>query len=211
MMMSWKFIKSAISATLFGVVFYGCMQSDYTRLVKTELGKGIRQDSILFGINFGDTRGDFFGKCFDLNKKQLISQGPNSQSVQYIFTDSLVHHEPIQLRLLFYPTFDKDEKISDMELEFSYMGWAPWNRSLQSDSLEVKVMELLKQWYKGNEFVSAKANNIKFPVKLDGNRRILVYVLDPQSVGVRIQDILHPKFKHSISHSRGKKSNEKQD
>ncbi len=180
------------------------MQSDYTKLVKSELAKDVRQDSLLFGIYFGDTRDEFFGKCFDLNQQQLISQGPNSQSVQYIFTDSLVHHVPTEMKLLFYPSFDDEDKISDMELEFSYTGWSPWSTRLQSDSLEVKVFALLKQWYKGNDFVIAKTDNIDFPVKVDANRRILVYTLDTQSVGVRIQDILHPKFMHSISKGRVK-------
>lgn len=197
--MNWRCMRYAISMVVLSAVLSGCFESDYTKLVKSELAKGIRQDSLLFGIEFGDTRNDFFGKCFDLNKKRLVSQGPGNTTVQYIFKDSLVHDEPAEIRLLFYPTFDEKEAIDEMGLEFSYTGWAPWNAPLQSDSLKLKAMELLMLWYKGNEFVMANVDDKKIPVKLDGNRRILVYEKDPQSVAVRIQDILHPRFRHSVN------------
>ena len=193
-----RYILYPISLFAFATLCSGCFQSDYTRLVKSELAKDVRQDSLLLGIKFGDSRNDFYGKCFDLNKKELVSQGPGNTSVQFLFKDSLVHSKPTQLRLLFYPKFDKQEVIEEMGMELSYLGWAPWNKALQSDSLKVKTMELLMLWYKGNEFVTAHVNDAQIPVKLDGNRRILVYEKDAQTVVVKIQDILHPSFKHSI-------------
>jgi hypothetical protein len=87
--------------------------------------------------------------------------------------------------------------ITNMDLKFSYLSWTPTNDRLQSDSLKVKVMSLLMDWYGGNEFITARVDEKDVPVKLDANRRILVYEDAPQSVIVRIQDILHPKYKHS--------------
>ncbi len=181
------------------VIISGCTQSDYTRLVKAELAKGSRQDSLLLGISFGDSRDAFFARCFDLNKLHLVSQGPNNSSVKYIFKDSLFHEEPTEIRLLFYPSFDESGLISSMDLEFSYLAWAPWNRRLQSDSLEVKVKKIIMNWYKGNEFVTAHIGEEEVPVKLDSNRRLTMVIKDTQSIIIRIQDILHPKFMHSIS------------
>lgn len=195
--MTWRCIHYPISIFLLSAVFSGCFQSDYTKLVKSELAKGIRQDSLLFGIKFGDTRNDFYGKCFDLNKQRLVTQGPANNSVQFLFTDSLYHHQPTDIRLLFFPNYDEDQVIAEMSMEFSYLAWAPWNKLYQSDSLEIKTKKLLVHWYQGNEFVTAKVNDIDIPVKLDANRRILVYIKDAQSVGVKIQDISHPMFKHS--------------
>lgn len=198
MTMIWRFILSPIRIVVFSAVLCGCFQSDYTKLVKSELAKEIRQDSLLFGIRFGDTRNDFYGKCFDLNKQKIVTQGPGNSSVQYLFTDSSIHNNPTPIRLLFYPSFDKNDVIAQMNFEFSYPGWALWNNEFHADSMKVKTMELLMIWYKGNEFVTADVNNTKMPVKLDGNRRLLVYVKDAQSVVVEAQDILHPNFKHSI-------------
>lgn len=199
--MYWKSLKYFIS--VYGLALFillgGCLQSDYTRMVKAELKRGVRYDSLLLGIKMGDTRNEFFGRCFDLNKQQLISQGPGNSTVKYIFTDSLLHNEPTELMLLFYPTFDDSEIIIGMDMEFSYTSWAPWNANYQSDSLEVKLKDLLKMWYPGNDFVMANINGIEVPVKVDGNRRILMSKKDTQNVVVSIQDILHPRFMHSIS------------
>jgi hypothetical protein len=152
----------------------------------------------LLGISLGETRNVFYGKCFDLNKLKLITPG-QGVSVMYLFTDSLVHEKPTEVRVLFYPTFDEQNVIAEVKMEFSYPGWAPWNRSLQSDSLEQKVEKLLMQWYKGNAFVHAHVNDKEMPVKVDANRRILVEVKDAKAVQVRVQDLLHPYFMHSIS------------
>lgn len=198
-MINLKFIKFTISFLLFSLVLSGCFQSDYTKLVKEELAKGIRVDSLLFGINFGDTRDEFYGKCFDLNKQQLITQGPGGATVQYLFKDSLVHDSLTDLRLLFIPVFDQSDIIIEMNLEFSYLAWAPWNESYQSDKLKEKVLKLLQLWYKGNEFITVEMDGNQVPIKLDGNRRLLVYLKDTQNVVVKIQDILHPQYRHSIS------------
>ena len=208
MTMIWRYTKYPTSLLLFGILFSGCFQSDYTKLVKSELARGIRVDSILLGINLGDTQDEFFGKCFDLNKNQLITQGPSGLSVQYRFADSLVHNTPTPIRMLFSPSFDDKKMIASMELEFTYAAWAPWNQHLQSDSLKIKVMDLLMLWYGGNEFVTAKVNEKEIPVKLDCNRRLLVHIKDTQSVVVSVQDILHPKFMHSTTASEIKEENQ---
>ena len=196
MPMIWRFIKYPINLFILITILSGC-ESDYTKLVKSELAKGIRKDSILLGIRFGNTHNEFNGKCFDLNKQHLVMEG-EGHSVQYLFTDSLVHRKPTQIRLLFVPAFDDKEILSNMDLNFSYVAWAPWHRHFQADSLGTKVKKLLMLWYGGNEFVTAHVGDINLPVKVDGNRRVLVYRDDPQRVIVRIEDILHPKYRHSV-------------
>jgi hypothetical protein len=165
-------------------------------LVKSELAKGVRNDSLLFGIRFGDTRNECYGKCFDLNRQQLVTAGAGN-NVEFIFSDSLFHKKPTNLSLLFYPSFDQNERISNMKLQFSYRAWAPWNRDLQSDSLIGKTEKILMNWYGGNSFIMAEVGDQRVSVKLDGNRRILLYIFDMQNVSVEVQDILNPVFKHS--------------
>ncbi len=193
----WRSTKYLISFFVLLAPLFGC-ESQYTKLVKSELAKGIRQDSVLLGIHLGDTRNDFYGLCYDLNKKQIVTEGAN-YSVQYIFTDSSVHKTPTPIKLLFVPAFDDNDKLTNLDLKFSYVSWAPWNAHLQADTLAVKVQALLERWYGGNKFIIADAGENGLPVKLDGNRRIIIYKDPPQSIVVKVQDILHPKFQHSVS------------
>jgi hypothetical protein len=198
----WKFLKYSVSCLSICVLLSGCFQSEYTRLVKSELAKGVRNDSLLLGIRFGDTRNEFYGKCFDLNKQQLVTAGAGN-NVEYVFSDSLFHRNPTNINLLFYPSFDQNDKITNMKMQFSYRAWAPWNRDMQSDSLLGKTEKILMNWYGGNNFILANVGGKQMPVKLDGNRRILVYIWDMKSVSVEVQNILNPVFKH-VSRSEDK-------
>lgn len=202
MTINWKYTGCLLVIATCSTLCFSCFQSDYTKLVKAELAKDVRKDSVLLGIHLGDTRNVFYGKCFDLNKQKLITPGSGTRSVQYFFTDSLFHDRPTEVRLLFYPTFDDKDVIAEMRMEFSYTGWSPWNRPLQSDSLKVKVMKMLMNWYKGNPFVNAHVNERDMPVKVDGNRRIILFVKDQQAVDVKVQDLLHPYFRHSITEAK---------
>ena len=195
--MNWRFINYCTSLILFSGLFLGCNQSDYTKMVKQETAKGVRYDSLLLGFKFGNSSDEFYGKCYDLNQQHLVTQGPSGTSVRYKFKDSLVHNEPTEIQMLFSPTFDDQDKIIEMNLQLSYMSFFPGNKEYEADSLKAKTMQLLLKWYEGNEFVTAHVNEKDLPVKLDGNRRILIYNADKQSVIVQIQDIFHPKFKHS--------------
>ncbi len=192
-------MRGVFSFLLLSLLLTGCFESEYTRLVKSELSKETRSDSLLFDIEFGDSREEFYQKCYRLNRRQLVSQGPGNSSVQYLFTDSVYHKEPASLQLLFYPKFDEKQVIKSMDLELSYTGWAPWNTRLKSDSLKPKVLEMLRDWYGGNDFISVTLNKVEVPLKLDANRRIIVFTKDEEKVVVKIQDILHPEYQHSIS------------
>ena len=198
-MINWRSIKYFPAILICSIVCSGCFQSEYTRLVESELAKNVRKDSVLLGISLGETRNVFYGKCFDLNKLKLITPGQGNASVMYLFTDSLFHNRPTTLRLLFYPTFDQEDIIAEVKMEFNYPGWAPWNRGLQSDSLKQKVEKILMHWYQGNDFVTAHVSETEMPVKVDGNRRITLNVKDAQTVQARVQDLRHPYFMHSIT------------
>ncbi len=182
---------------LLSLLAIGCVQSEYTKMVKSELAKGIRRDSILLGINFGDSQSIFREKCLELNKQHLTTQGEGI-NIQYLLIDSMSSNVPLTVKILFRPEFDEKETLAAVELKFSYLGWAPWNRNLYSDSLKRRVINWLTTWYKGNKFVTAHANKSDIPVKVDGNRRILVYEDQPQYVVVRVEDLTSPSYRKSV-------------
>jgi hypothetical protein len=161
--------------------------------VKQELAKGVRYDSIFLGIRFGDSQKVFREKCFELNRNHVVTEGQGFW-VQYLLSDSI----PIspKVKLLFFPTFDEKETLAGLDLKVSFAGWAPWNRDLQSDRLVERIKPVLMKWYGGNEFVTAHVKENEIPVKLDGNRRIMIYNSPPEHIIVRVQDILHPLYRH---------------
>jgi hypothetical protein len=193
MAMNWRFTKFRTSILVACYSLACCVQSDYTRLVKAELAKGVRCDSVLLGIKLGDSLTEFRDKCFALNKEHITTEGPG-YFVQYFFSDSSSKDKSPTIRLLFQPGYDKANRISDIEMKFSYMGWAPWNRQYYSDSLKLRLIKMLERWYRGNKFVIAHVRKEDIPVKVDGNRRILVFEEVPQTVVVRVEDMLHPKY-----------------
>lgn len=167
-------------------------------MVKAELAKGVRKDSVLLGLHFGEDRFDFYSRCTELNEQRLISEGEGGVFVKYIFSDSITHHPPVDIKLLFYPRFDSLDRIYEVYMKFSYNLWSPWDRKTQSDSLENHIKRLFVKWYGGNQFVTAHVNDsTSFPVKVDGNRRVILEVNDAESVVAEVQDILHPTFRHS--------------
>lgn len=192
-MISLKFLKF-ITNIFLSILCIGCTQSEYRSLVENEKAKGVRMDSIMLGINLGDSQQLFYDKCSKLNAAKLVGVGGNA-SVQYLFIDSLVHDPPEKLNMFFYPRFDEKSTIVEMKAEISYLGWSPWNVKYSSDSLVVKTVLLLEKWYGGNSFISVKTQEGKLiSVKVDGNRRIIVDELNEQAVLVKIQNLSHPLF-----------------
>jgi len=153
------------------ILFAGCTpKARYERTLKRELSSGIRNDSLFFGIRLGMTSKEFYAHCWNLNKQGLVKQGSVNRSVEYITRDELKHKAAMN----FYPTFNHD-KIVEMPVRFSYTGWAPWNKKLAADSLQMDIINWYSKKY-GEGFIKVKhpIHGTAF-VKVDGNRRITVF------------------------------------
>lgn len=159
----------------------------YPDMVKQELGKGIREDSIFLGLYLGMSNKDFYSHCWELNKKGIISDGNNNTMVQYKLDSGLKH--PAFMN--FYPDF-YENKIFRMRVNFQYDGWAPWNKDRFADSLVSDVVRLHKRWYpEGNEFISiTDSTRGTIYIKVDGNRRITIGRYDDMLVKVEFTDLL---------------------
>ncbi|NLJ44408.1 MAG: hypothetical protein GX431_12170 [Bacteroidales bacterium] len=154
-----------------GLVIGSCTpRSRYERKLKHELASGVRNDSLFMGMYFGMPEKQFYIHCWDLNHKGLIKQGPSNTTVEYMIKDELRY--PASMN--FYPSF-ADGKISEMPVKFQYTGWAPWNKSLSSDSLQLDVLKWFKKTY-GDQFmkIDHPKRGSAF-VQISGNRRITIF------------------------------------
>ena len=179
--------------------FSSCKQDPpYERLIRKELSKGVRQDSLFLGLYLGMPRESFYRHCYNLNQKQLVRQGHGTLSVEYYLPDQ----DP-QIIMNFYPDFF-EEKISQMPTSFVYRAWAPWNRKMFADSLQQQLMPIFMKWYGGNDFIFLKKEFFG-PVyaKIDGNRRIVMSCKDDQHVLVVYTDLLAEKKAMAAKEQQG--------
>ena len=162
-----------------------CRESEYERVLERELASNVRQDSLFLGIKLGMTSKEFYTHCWKINKQGLIRQGNSNTSVLYEMPNQLKF--PAEMN--FYPTFYED-RIYEMPVTFSYVNWAPWNKPTRADSLQVEVLDLMQKWY-GEDFIEIPGENGKVAyVRIDGNRRISVSVLNERQVSVLFTDML---------------------
>ena len=141
-------------------------------------------DSLFLGMHLGMDKKAFYDHCWELNRLKVFTNGPKSASVEYKLTQEL--DEPVMMR--FYPSFYKD-KIVDMPVTFSYEGWSPWNKKFSSDSLLVKMLTVFKKWY-GNDFeVIEHPRQGTVYAKIDGKRRINLFIRDDQFVQAVFTDM----------------------
>jgi len=166
-------------------------QSQYDQTVKKEMASGRSIETLKFTLAFGDTKKEFFAKCWELNKKGLIKQGPKNQYVAY----ELKKKGAPSITHLFYGIFNEEQKMVGLDMEFSYDGWSPWTPELQSDKLLFVAMDTLKNWYPGNDFFLLENKKLKTNtyVKIDGNRQIIVHTQGDKDVKVTLED-LREKF-----------------
>ena len=171
---------------LLALLISGCdTRSAYQKLEDEQLGSGVTNDSLFLGTHFGMRSADFYDHCFELNKKGLIKEGTGNTSVMYI-----PEGFEKEVRMLFYPKFNKETTgIETMPVLFYYASYSPWNKTYSPDSLLPEVLKMLTDWY-GGEFLEVQhpEKGTVF-VKLDGNRRIRVFVKDAQYVQATFEDL----------------------
>ncbi|PKA98832.1 hypothetical protein B0O79_2526 [Flavobacteriaceae bacterium MAR_2009_75] len=186
--------KNSGILVIFAFLIASCSSSvsQYQELVDKEMASEKRYDSILFGMKFGQTKKQFFERCWKLNKKGVIKQGPNNKFVEYRLPLKKDQNLKDAIIMLFYGIFDRNNTMTGMDLQFSYNAWSLWNENLQSSELVPSVKDSLLKWYPGNDFKLLKMpkdTNSVF-VKVDGNRRILIKPIDdPRIVKARIDDL----------------------
>jgi hypothetical protein len=145
-------------------------KAKYEAMVQEGLTSGERHDTLFLGLWLGMPSQVFYEKCWELNKEGLVRQGEGNVSVLYVLEDELKSEVDVN----FYPTFWEDS-IYEMPVKFNYKGWAPWNAQFSSDTLQLELVELFKDWY-GDGFIELEhSTRGKAFVKVDGNRRISIY------------------------------------
>ena len=76
-----------------------------------------------------------------------------------------------------------------MPVVFTFEGWAPGNKEFSSDSLLIQLLPVFKKWY-GDDFKELDHEVMrKVYVKIDGKRRINLFIRDDQYVQAVFSDM----------------------
>jgi hypothetical protein len=167
------------------IAIWGCTPTQrYENLVQEELASGKQVDSLFLGLSLGMTQKDFYTQCWEMNKEGLIRQGTSNTSVLYT---TEIDGEKVEMN--FYPDF-YNGKIWQMPAQYNYTAWAPWNQHLSSDSLQLKILDLYKDWY-GGEFIEIRnEKNDKVFVNVNGNRQISIFKMSEMTVWALFTNLL---------------------
>lgn len=180
-----KIILSLVPLMIIGFFISGCtLKTKYDRKLKHELATGVRNDSMFLGMYLGMPQKDFYTRCWKLNHRGLVKQGGTNTTVEFQISNELKY----PCLMDFYPRFVKG-KIAEMPVRFVYNGWAPWNKELSSDKLQIDILN----WYKkafGEDFMEVKhpSRGIAF-VNLNGNRQISIFKEDELHVWAVFTDM----------------------
>ena len=158
-------------------------RSSYSELVEEEMSSGVRIDTLFLGFHFGMTAGDFYDRCWKLNKEGLLREGPSNTTVYY-----KLEGLPYAAGFEFWPVF-KDDRIQAMTAFAYYSGWAPWNRDLWSDIMIDELKGLLEDWY-GEGFIPVPSpGRGKAYVRVKGNLQIALWIERDERVEILFSDL----------------------
>jgi len=166
-----------------------CQTSEYAKLEKEELAKGIRYDSLFHGLKFGQDKREFYQICWDKNKEGILNAGGYSNYVRYEMLNKASSINDITM--YFYPNFNEEGLIIGMEVECQFRSWSPWTTDLTAKNLIPALKDTLMSWYGGNEFIEIpdEAELETIWVKVDGNRRIAIKAKSEERVQMKIVDL----------------------
>tara|TARA_B100001109_G_scaffold173148_1_gene141569 strand:- start:730 stop:1323 length:594 start_codon:yes stop_codon:yes gene_type:complete len=176
---------------VFGIVVFGCKsQSEYTKVLKRELENKNEFNDLIFDMKIGQSRQDYFDICYKLNKKKLIVSGERSLNPELVLKPKNDLVKGSNIKMSFNGIFNEKKIMRGMEMRFYFTGWSSWNKDLSSDNLLIQLKDTLREWFPGNDFFKVNFdNNLSTEVKIDGNRRILAYLVNSKDVAVRIEDM----------------------
>lgn len=177
------------------ILGFSSCKSDYEKLVDIEIEKGVVDDSLIFGMQMGLTRKEFFDICWKLNKEKVIDQGTGNGMAYYKDPLDSLHPTKAIKELQFYGIFDKKDTMRGMNMIYNFAGYGSFDKKFNSMSMLDTLERFYMETRKGNPFkeVDIDLEKYKALVKVDGQRQIIMYPKNDKDVIVRIEDL---KFKY---------------
>lgn len=171
------------------MLFIGCSKSyEYNEILEEEMARGIRYDSLFYGLHFNMTSQQFFEHCFEMNQQGIFFQNNMNSEVQIMFNDEFKY--PVVFN--FFPNLEKS-LIQELRGHFFYKNWNGYDKNYSAQSLQLELVTAMEKWYGGRPFIKVSHPQKYIGdayVKIDGNRRITLYNnVDSRKVEVWYTDL----------------------
>lgn len=154
-----------------------------------ELARGVRYDSLIYGVHFGMSMEDFANHCAQMNRKKLFMPNTQGNAVRIRFTEG--YQEPVQFE--FFPDQNPTRTLVRLTGALRYESFSYYDKKYAIKNLLKEAIGFFEDGYGGNEFIALPHENVllehKF-VKIDGNRKIILSpTFDGQVLEVVFEDI----------------------
>ena len=167
----------------------GC-RSDYEKMLAEERASGQRHDEMWLDFRLGMPQKDFYDTCWQLNARGILSHGTEPPITTRM---DVSQHFSAPVFLNFFPQFE-DGKVSEMMAVFVYKDWAPWLTDRTQEKLLAESARCLEKLLPGNAFLEiTHPEKGKVLVKVDGNRKVLLFPFEEQKAKAIITDLNRKK------------------
>lgn len=162
----------------------GTDKKNLAEVEKQELSKGIRNDSLFYGLYLGMTIDAFADTCRKRHREGLFDEGGN-RMVEFELKNNELK---FLAKISFYPSFTQN-KISEVPVFFKYRNSEPWNPEMATGKLLLDVKKLMEKWYGDGFFITPLPTGRNGFAQVSGNRRILIKVDKDDEVVVIFTDL----------------------
>ena len=168
------------------VLLFSCTpETSYDEIVKEELARGVRFDSVAHGINLGMTFNDFKRICFLQNREGVFKPNSGGHAVQLTITDGFRY--PVYFEFFPADIIGQYDTIVKYDASIKYKNYSNFNEEMNIERLVKETIAFFEEGYQGRSFIGIP--NTKDPwvksdfVKVDGNRKI---TLLPVYMGIEL-------------------------
>lgn len=171
------------------LLMMGCTgKPSYDELVSRELARGVKVDSLFHGIYFNMTMESFYDHSYKMNQKGIFFQNDLNVEVVVHYDEGYSH--PVDF--VFFPE-GPFRSIQRMRGYMKYQKWSPFTKTLTAKKLQEEVRKNFETQYGGQKFIEIPHPKGFWPtayVKVDGNRKILLYrSFDDQRVEMEFENL----------------------
>lgn len=181
-----RYILTRILLCLVLIWGISCSKS-YETVIKEELGRQVRYDSLFHDVYFEMPRKHFLEHAYEMNQCGIFfAQG--SGEIKIDFQDDFKY--PVEF--VFFPNFES-EVISGLSGSFYYTYWNGFNREFWAIKLQLDLLQKMEDWYGGRPFIKIPGPDLAAGhayAKIDGNRLIMLWNnIDNRRVMIMYSDL----------------------